>query len=606
MPEKHPVINILMAAGSKPDSIAVSNFIKKSKLPVSINIAISALQVKQSLKKNSPDLLIISPYFKMAVSGAFITQLKKSHPLLPIIAIESKKNKIPAAVKKIADDVLEEEGLTPTILKKNITHILQSQKTNLELKEALERNELLTKATNNIVWDWDINKRFAYWMGNGLKEILGYDKIQMYISTDFWDNNLHPEDKERVMSRLLHIFKEAKASKWEEEYRFKNKKGGYVYIYDRGYIIYKDGRPVRMIGSMENITEKKLSEANYKNLFDKNPVATFIWSIKKFKILDVNEAALNEYGYTKKEFLDLNIFDLRPKAEIEKFKDEALKDINKGYVYNENTWVHKNKKAENMLMQISSYKINYKGEPARMALAKNITEEINLFKKLEKEKNLKNKHIAEAVIIAQEKERTEIGKELHDNVNQLLSASKLYIEAAKNDQQESHTLLSQASEYIMSAIEEIRMLSKALNTPILNEVGLIETTENLAEDLMKVNKIKIEISSNLFYETGLQENFKLALFRIIQEQVTNILKHAKATKAKLTFIRNKTLISLEIRDNGVGFEKNKKGKGIGLANMKSRAEIYKGEMNITSSRQKGTVLSLEFPLEYCLDENELL
>ncbi|MEO5944610.1 MAG: PAS domain S-box protein [Ferruginibacter sp.] len=610
MSKIYPFLNILFAVGSKNNNLFFSELLMKSKLAAELETFSTETHILQQLKSHTTGLLVISPDFKKGMPGPFLLRIKELYPSLPVILLVCKKNKIIAADKKLADDILNEEELTPALLKKSISYVIDTLKNKLELEEAIERNELLTKATNNIVWDWNVNKRFAYWMGNGLREILGYSKSKMIIDTDFWEKNLHPEDKDRVVNTLDNIFKKARVNNWEDEYRFKHKNGNYVYIYDRGFIIYKNAKPVRMIGTMEDITEKKLNEAskkvmeaNYKNLFDKNPLATFIWSTKNFKILEVNETALEEYGYSKNEFLNLEVFDLRPAEEVERFKKIALKAIAEKIRTHDYVMIHKNKKGEQMLMQVSSYKINYKGEHAIIALAKNITEKVSLFKKLENERSLKGKQIAEAVVIAQEKERSEIGKELHDNVNQLLSASRLYIEAAKNERKDVNALLTQASEYVMTAIEEIRILSKVLNTPLINEIGLLETVENMADDLMIVNRIKIVVEKTSFYEACLHENFKLTLFRIIQEQVTNILKHSKATKATITFGRGNMHVCLKIEDNGIGFDTTKKGKGIGLNNIKSRAALYKGEIDIFSHEQQGTLLNLRFPIEYCVDEN---
>jgi PAS domain S-box-containing protein len=603
-------VNILFAAGRDSNTLFFSELLKKSTLSSVLEISSTETHILQQLKNSTTTLLVISDQFRKGNPGHFLNKIKNLYPSLPIIFVLPKKNKIVTGDKKLADDILIEEELTPRLLKKSISYITDTAKNKVELEEALERNELLTKATNNIVWDWNVNKRFAYWMGNGLKEILGYPESKMFINTDFWERNLHPEDKDRVVNTLDNIFKTARVNKWEDEYRFKHKNGSYVYIYDRGFIIYKNAQPVRMIGTMEDITEKKLneasrqtSEADYKNLFDKNPLATFIWNTKNFKILEANETALEEYGYSKNEFLSLKVFDLRPTEQIERFKKIALKAIAGNILTHDYTMIHKNKNGDQILMQVYSYKINYKGQPAMLALAKNITERVSLFKNLEKEKSLKRKQIAEAVVVAQEKERSEIGKELHDNVNQLLSASRLYIEAAKNERKDADVLLTQASEYVMTAIEEIRILSKVLNTPLINEIGLLETVENMVEDLMVVNKIKIEVEKKSFSEACLQENFKLTLFRIIQEQVTNILKHSKATKASISLYRSKTQIYLHIKDNGIGFDTTKKGNGIGLANINSRAALYKGKINISSAKSKGTLLEIQFPVEDCLDEN---
>ncbi|RZM18110.1 MAG: PAS domain S-box protein [Pedobacter sp.] len=345
----------------------------------------------------------------------------------------------------------------------------------------LDRYQLLTKAINNIVWDWDFTKRRAYWVGNGLQTILGYDTFEMNVDSGYWDEQLHPDDKDRVLSRLGRILEQAVEDHWEDEYRFKKKDGNYCNIYDRGFIIYENRVPVRLIGSMEDVTER-----------------------------------------------------------------------------------------------------------------------VALQKKLENGISLNQKQLAEAVVSAQEKERTEIGKELHDNVNQLLSASRLYIEAAKSDTVNGNALLVQASEYIMSAIEEIRTLSKALNTPLINELGLCESVDNLADDLMAVNSIHIAVHKTDFDEKGLHENFKLTIFRIIQEQITNILKHAKASEAAIHLSRNEQTIILNISDNGIGFDTSKKRKGIGLSNINSRAALYNGKLMLSSEPGKGVVLSVAFPVANAL------
>jgi PAS domain S-box-containing protein len=398
-------VNILFAAGRDSNTLFFSELLKKSTLSSVLEISSTETHILQQLKNSTTTLLVISDQFRKGNPGHFLNKIKNLYPSLPIIFVLPKKNKIVTGDKKLADDILIEEELTPRLLKKSISYITDTAKNKVELEEALERNELLTKATNNIVWDWNVNKRFAYWMGNGLKEILGYPESKMFINTDFWERNLHPEDKDRVVNTLDNIFKTARVNKWEDEYRFKHKNGSYVYIYDRGFIIYKNAQPVRMIGTMEDITEKKLneasrqtSEADYKNLFDKNPLATFIWNTKNFKILEANETALEEYGYSKNEFLSLKVFDLRPTEQIERFKKIALKAIAGNILTHDYTMIHKNKNGDQILMQVYSYKINYKGQPAMLALAKNITERVSLFKNLEKEKSLKRKLIAEAVV----------------------------------------------------------------------------------------------------------------------------------------------------------------------------------------------------------------
>ncbi|TAL46362.1 MAG: PAS domain S-box protein, partial [Chitinophagaceae bacterium] len=225
-----------------------------------------------------------------------------------------------------------------------------------------------------------------------------------------------------------------------------------------------------------------------------------------------------------------------------------------------------------------------------------ISKETVLEERLEQEIRLKEKQIADAMEEAKETERMEIGKELHDNVNQLLGVSKLYLDMAKQGGKDSEMYLSRSSEYTLTAIEEIRKLTKGLTTDIIKNLGLCEAIDNVARDTMEVNPVRISCSLDSFMEHSVKDKFKLNVFRIVQEQLNNILKHAKATEVTISLSQNKTSILLTISDNGVGFDTSKKRKGIGVANIKSRAASYKGTADFVSQPGKGCVLTVRFPV----------
>lgn len=440
-------------------------------------------EANQILSSTRPDIIFSSIIPNENPGQNLSTKLKELSFSIPLITLSDEMND-GFQLKSLslgADDHLFRSEFSGPILKKTIQYSFERKKNNEQLREAIERYKIVGKATNDIVWDWELEKRSAYWIGNGIRNILKFPVAEMVVKMDFWENQLHPEDRDRVLAKLNSILQEAHTDKWEDEYRLKNQEGEYKYIYDRGYIIYKNNIPVRMSGIMEDVTAKVLLE-----------------------------------------------------------------------------------------------------------------------KKLEVEKLLKQKHITEAVITAQEKERTEIGKELHDNVNQLLSASRLYIDAASKDTINSTCLLSQASSFIKNAIEEIRTLSKVLHTPLINELGLKDSIDNLAEEIMAVSPLKIKICADQFDEEQLNHNFKLTLYRIMQEQLTNILKHARASLAEINIQSGDDFIFLEIKDNGVGFDTTKKRQGIGISNIHSRATMYNGTMKLNSVPQHGSTLSVRFPVDEIL------
>jgi PAS domain S-box-containing protein len=223
------------------------------------------------------------------------------------------------------------------------------------------------------------------------------------------------------------------------------------------------------------------------------------------------------------------------------------------------------------------------------------------YRKLAEEKTvhafkLKEKQIADAKEDAKDAARSDISKELHDNINQLLSASCMYIEMAKRGCGNSNMYLSRSSEYILTAIEEIRNLTRGITTETIIHLGLAEAIENMAADIMQVNPVKIECELQGFLENSIDKKFKLNIYRIVQEQLNNVLKHAKAKNIAIGLLQKSGLVVLSITDDGVGFDVNKKQNGIGVDNIKSRAAGYNGTAGFISQPGSGCVLSVVFPI----------
>ncbi len=127
-------------------------------------------------------------------------------------------------------------------------------------------------------------------------------------------------------------------------------------------------------------------------------------------------------------------------------------------------------------------------------------------------------------------------------------------------------------------------------------MGLCEAIENIVGETMEINPVKITFALGSFIENSVNDKFKLNIFRIVQEQLNNILKHAKATKVSISLLQNKKSIKLTISDNGVGFDTSKKRKGIGVANIKSRAATYNGTADFISRPGQGCILTAIFPV----------
>lgn len=228
--------------------------------------------------------------------------------------------------------------------------------------------------------------------------------------------------------------------------------------------------------------------------------------------------------------------------------------------------------------------------------------------KLLKEQQRHERRVTEEVILAQEKEREEIGHELHDNVNQVLTTVKLYLELALHNPAAGADLISKSMRLVINSINEIRSLSHDLSAPTLGTRSLIDSINALIETVSNSTGIKILFDYSSCY-TSLAMDQKLAMYRITQEQLNNIVKHARATTISITLSQTDRHTTLVIKDDGRGFNTFEKRNGIGLNNIISRAKVFDGKVAIESALGKGCLLvvTLPFvPLEEKTEEPALL
>ncbi|MBO9631806.1 MAG: sensor histidine kinase [Chitinophagaceae bacterium] len=216
--------------------------------------------------------------------------------------------------------------------------------------------------------------------------------------------------------------------------------------------------------------------------------------------------------------------------------------------------------------------------------------------KLEEEREKQRLEITQAVLTAQEAERKKLGEELHDNVNQLLGVVKLYVQHAQVNKEMQQELLEKCSDYLIQVIEEIRQLSRSMLPPALHENGLLTSLHQLVDAIRVVNTLHIELRNDGIKETDLPEQVQLMLYRIIQEQLNNVLKHAAASHVKIHLEQQNKTVHLTISDNGKGFDPHTNIPGMGLMNIRSRLEQVNGKMLIHAAPENGCTLAVSFHL----------
>lgn len=197
-------------------------------------------------------------------------------------------------------------------------------------------------------------------------------------------------------------------------------------------------------------------------------------------------------------------------------------------------------------------------------------------------------------------ERNRIARELHDSVSQNLFGISLNLNTLElilqSQPEKAKALIGQVKEMVEEAQREMRLMIYGLQPDILREKGFFEALETLGE--LFSTRYHLEVASQLAGdETKIDHRTQVALYRVIQEALHNIVKHARATKAKVLLTIKKGEIVARIEDNGQGFDEHQaKSSGLGLAGMKERVSALQGDFHLKTVAGKGTTITVRIPL----------
>lgn len=430
-------------------------------------------------------------------------------------------------------------------------------------------------------------------LGHNLVEFIHPDDIS--ISKEVFQHELHKESVVNYIHlRLLHA------------------NGNWVWCIVRGHNLLRNPSFNSIViyftdDSKRKLIEDKLkeSEFRFRNLIF-NLKQGILLQDEKGKMILSNSAALEMLGMTEEQLLGTTSFDPRwnvihddgsdfpssehpmPKAVRTK---KSIRDVVMG--------VYRPEKDDQIWLLVNADPIfDFDGNFVNIICSfTDITEQKRLSKELVEQEIKKQKELTQATIDGQEKERMEIGKELHDSVNQQLTTTRLYLEVIKDKVNgEIKELIGRSHENLVAVIKEIRTLSQSLVPPSLGDIGLVASIQELCDSIRQTHILKVEFSHRHFNEKKLPDNFKLMLFRITQEQVNNVIKHAGAKLMKIKLQSDAEFVTLSINDDGVGFNVNNYQKGIGFKNMTNRVSLFNGRIEKESSPGNGCLLTVNVPM----------
>ncbi|MBD0374669.1 MAG: PAS domain S-box protein [Flavisolibacter sp.] len=502
--------------------------------------------------------------------------------------------------------VHDKEGNTIGVMSigRDITERKQAEE-KLQQSELFYRNLIANALDGILLTDAQGNINFT---SLSVKHILGYETEEVIGKNCF--QFVHPDDQVCAADSFQREVVEDPEIKFIV-IRLLKKDGEWLWCMVRGHNLLHNFHVQGIVIYFHDDTLRKKatdalkeSEQRFRNLV-RNLQFGVVMQNSEGKIMMCNEALLQIFQLKEEEIIGRSILDTL---------DDAIHEDGTAVRYEELPLIRAlttKKPARNVVMGIYHPRLKERrwilvnSDPILdennnllhvICSINDISERKKLEQKLIHEQTARHKLLTQATIDGQEKERREIGKELHDNIGQQLTTTKLYLDLAKSTADERTTeMISLALKNVSAVINEVRSISRSLVPPALGDLGLIESVYDLVDTLSMTQALHVELEVSSFKEEAVPENQKLMLFRIIQEQLNNIVKHAQASCISIMLKHTEHQLYLEIKDNGKGFNVTTVRKGIGLSNIRSRAELLGGRAEVISSAGAGCTLVVAIP-----------
>lgn len=364
--------------------------------------------------------------------------------------------------------------------------------------------------------------------------------------------------------------------------------------------------PIRMVAKVARLLERKqgeealrASEVRYRLLFENNPLPMWVFDSETLRFLDVNKAAVQQYGYSRPEFLRMTIKEIRPSEEVPALLDAV--EAAGGCLNRTGVWKHRRSDGAVFDAEVTTHAILFEGRPAVMVLANDVTERIRAEEQLERS-NEQLRALSIRLQAVREEESIRIAREIHDELGGALTGLKMDLSwIGKRLSEQSRAVVGQklqsAIELADETVVKVRNISTELRPSVLDDLGLAAAIEWQAREFQRRTEIRCEIVS-LQEETAVGPEKSTAVFRIFQEILTNVARHAQAGLVRVRLEEQGGDLVLEVCDDGKGIEEGKvhDATSIGLLGMRERAMIFKGRVDVVGAEGRGTTVTVRIPL----------
>jgi len=466
---------------------------------------------------------------------------------------------------------------------------------------ALQKSEwhfrLMAETVQEVFWLTAPADNALLYLSPAFEKIWGVSCAAVYANPRLWMEAILPEYLPQVRRDLEALYQ---GSAVQMEFRIRRPDGTLRWICDRGYP-YRDasGAVTYITGVASDVTERKLadealrvSESKFRIIFENEVYAICIFEVESQLILDVNEAHLAMYGYSREELCSgMRVLDLSAEPGKSELSIHSIARARTMFVPLK---YHRKKDGTLFPVEIVGGAYLWNGRNVMFGMVHDITERVKAEKSLKK--------YAQRLIVQEEDLRKQVSMELHDDIGQELTALGLNLAHL------GRHLPAGAGDELQSTLTDSRLLTKEISRTVRNlmvnlrpvqleEYGLAGAIRSYADQYAQRSGLAVSLDISPRFPR-LPAKLEIAFFRITQEALNNVAKYAAATVVTISLTSQDSRVRLRITDDGQGFEPREAslqptGSGWGLAIMRERAELIGGSFRLTTQPGAGTSILVE-------------
>jgi PAS domain S-box-containing protein len=486
--------------------------------------------------------------------------------------------------------------------KRKIAEFRNREQMEEALRRGNERFDLAVRGANEGLWDalvlpgvpW-YSPETPVWYSPRTKELLGFRDEEFPNVLGSWMSRLHPDDRERIMKAVAEHVEHRVP--YDVEYRLLTKSGEYRWFSARGLGIWSEaGEMVRMAGSLRDVTESRrtadalqASEEKWRGLVEHAP--DFILVIDRSGAIRF----LNRVGpqYEMKDVVGASVFDFTTNEEDRRRVRQTIDSV---------VQTGKPAQLESSLIAPDGNIAWYASRFGPIERDGKIDSLIVITRDISDRKRadaalLREQDFLRRLLDLHERDRQLVAYEIHDGMVQEMTGALMHLEASKHAEDDGlrETEFDRGARLLREAVNEARRLISGLRPPVLDELGVIAAVEYL------INEARGEVPEIEFVHRAtfdrLVPPLESAIFRVVQEALSNIRKHSGSRRARIEIYENGSTLRLVIRDWGRGFDPTKVSRErFGLQGIRQRARLFGTTAVVDSAPGKGTTIAVDLPL----------